>query len=58
MVDGALDSLDALQRHLPRRDLPVYLGAAACVVAGVVEWPVAVGIGTLYIAFTWWHSRE
>lgn len=58
LVDGALDTLVALQGRLPRSDVPVYLGAAAVVVAGVVEWPVAVGTSAIYLSFKWWRFRK
>lgn len=48
------------RRVLPDRELPVYLGAGALAVAGVVDWPVAVAAGLGYSAIKRWggHRRE
>lgn len=43
------------QRVLPERDLPVYLGAGALAVAGLIDWPVAVAAGLGYAALKRWR---
>jgi hypothetical protein len=42
------------QQVMPTRRLPVYLGAAALALVGIVEWPVAVGAGLAWEALRRW----
>jgi hypothetical protein len=40
-----------------RGGLPVYLGAGGMAVLGVLEWPLAVGVGAGYAVLRRWGSR-
>lgn len=42
------------QRVMPARRAPVYLGAAALAVLGIVEWPIALGAGLAWEALSRW----
>ncbi len=46
--------LEVTKRILPDHPLPLTLGAGALAVAGVVEWPVAVGAALGYAALKRW----
>lgn len=37
--------------------LPAYVGAGVLAVAGIIEWPVAVGVGAGYAALRRWGAR-
>ncbi len=64
-AEGLADSVAAVvllpvavaRRVLPDRELPVYLGAGALAIAGVVDWPVAVAAGLGYAAVRRWTGR-
>ena len=58
---GAANRVDVLgvpytvvSRLIPRGPVPV-AGAGALAVAGVIEWPLAAGIGLGYLALRRWH---
>jgi hypothetical protein len=54
-VDLAVDGIGTARHVLDRRGgLPAYVGTGALAVVGVLEWPVAVGVGAGYAALRRW----
>ena len=57
-TDYAIGGIGTARRVLDSRGgLPAYVGTGALAVAGVLEWPVAVGVGAGYAALRRWGGR-
>lgn len=46
------------QRVLPVSSTPVFLGASALALAGLIEWPIAGAVGLGYLALRGWRPAR
>lgn len=49
--------LDAVRKVMPDSSVPVFLGAGALALGGVIEWPVVGAVGLGYFALRRWRPH-
>lgn len=58
VADTLAGSVQAVRDGLPSSRLPVYLGGAALLVTGLIDPPVALGVGLAYEALRRWEPAR
>lgn len=58
LTRALLVPVQVAQKVLPNHRVPVYLGAAALAMVGILEWPVALGAGIAWEALRRWGPRS